>query len=218
MLVLWRGLTALLVLTACVPAANAFVPLSAVAPRHLPSIHRLACFSSRLPHIFCLRCQARQCVTVLSTHATHRIMSAGGAPRGERNATTEKRNNDKEKLDPEYRAERQMSRSLFFTRVVPAVARSAAHHDTPASSAQPTDVNGVSIESNPVSIESRGERAREDCARSRRWERACERADIFESEMGGGGAMSSTLQHRVCPCRLCQISGCMWRQHPKVLE
>jgi len=79
-------------------------------------------------------------------------------------------------------------RSLFFTRVVPAVARSAAHHDTPASSAQPTDVNGVSIESNPVSIESRGERAREECARSRRWERACERADIFESEMGGGGS------------------------------
>jgi len=160
MLVLWRGLTALLVLTACVPAANAFVPLSAVAPQHLPSIHR--------------------------------IMSAGGAPRGERNATTEKRNNDKEKLDPEYRAERQMSRSLFFTRVVPAVARSAAHHDTPASSAQPTDVNGVSIESNPVSIESRGERAREECARSRRWERACERADIFESEMGDSGTGFAT--------------------------
>jgi len=35
MLVLWRGFTALLVLTACVPAANAFVPLSAVAPWRL---------------------------------------------------------------------------------------------------------------------------------------------------------------------------------------
>ena len=102
-----------------------------------------------------------------STHATHRIMSAGGAPRGERTATTLKRNKDKEAQDPEYREERKISRSSFFTRGVLAVALSPAHHDTPASSSQPTDVNDVSIESNPVSIESRGERAREECARPR---------------------------------------------------